>query len=71
MSEPAAFALTVVVPADANSARWCLAGVDQCWKMKAKTYKAEEKAQAEADYAKAREIYAKILSECTAPTPKP
>ena len=59
------------IRADANSARWCLAGVDQCWKMKAKTYKAEEKAQAEADYAKAREIYAKILSECTAPTPKP
>jgi hypothetical protein len=51
------------VRADANSARWCLAGVDQCWKTKAKTYKESEKAQAEADYAKARETYARILEE--------
>lgn len=52
------------VRADANSARWCLAGVEQCWKTKAKTYKESEKVQAEADYAKARETYSRILEEC-------
>lgn len=52
------------VRANADSARWCLAGVDQCWRTKAKTYKEAERVQAESDYAKAREVYTKILAEC-------
>jgi hypothetical protein len=47
-----------------HSAQWCLAGVDQCWKMKANTYAKEEREQAEADYQHARETYRRIEKEC-------
>ena len=51
------------IRANADSARWCLMGVEQCWKMKKPTYKKEELAQAEADYNHARKHYEKVLSE--------
>jgi hypothetical protein len=46
-----------------QSVEWCLAGVEQCWKMKAKTYKADERKEAEDDYNHARKVYSSILKE--------
>ncbi len=51
------------IRANADSARWCQMGVEQCWKMKKPTYKKEELAQAEADYDHARKHYSKVLEE--------
>jgi hypothetical protein len=50
------------IRASRDSARWCLAGVDQCWKMKAKTYKADERKQAADDYEAARKAYKAIIA---------
>jgi hypothetical protein len=52
------------IRASKDSAKWCLAGVDQCWKMKEKTYAQTEQEQARADYAHARREYQRILEEC-------
>lgn len=52
------------IRASRHSAQWCLAGVEQCWKMKEKTYRKEELKQALEDYATARATYSKILEEC-------
>jgi len=52
------------IRASKHSARWCLAGVEQCWKMKEKTYAQAEQEQAKADYAHARKEYQRILEEC-------
>jgi hypothetical protein len=38
------------IRASRASAEWCLAGVEQCWQMKRKTYHPSELKQAEADY---------------------
>jgi hypothetical protein len=46
-----------------DSIEWCQRGLEQCWKMKAPTYKPEEFAQAEQDYAAARQVYAQLLAE--------
>ncbi|MEO1528657.1 MAG: CehA/McbA family metallohydrolase [Planctomycetota bacterium] len=46
-----------------DSARWCLAGVEQCWKSKQPTYAAAEQADAEAAYEHARSVYASIVAE--------
>ena len=43
-----------------DSARWCLACVEQCWREKAVTYTGEERATAEADYAVAREFFSRV-----------
>jgi hypothetical protein len=43
-----------------DSARWCLACVEQCWREKAVTYTGEERATAEADYAVAREYFSRL-----------
>ena len=43
-----------------DSARWCLACVEQCWREKAVTYTSEERATAEADYAVARDFYGRL-----------
>jgi hypothetical protein len=51
------------IRANKHSAEWCLKGVDQCWKMKQKTYKPAEQKQAEADYEEARKVYKQILKE--------
>jgi hypothetical protein len=51
------------IRASRDSARWCLMGVDQCWKMKAKTYKKAEMKQAEEDYEAARKVYKAIVAD--------
>lgn len=51
------------IRASRHSAEWCLAGVEQCWKTKAATYRAAEKPQAEADYEHARKVYRRLIAE--------
>lgn len=51
------------IRASADSARWCVAGVEQCWKSKQHTYAKAELAEAEAAYQHAVDVYKKILSE--------
>ena len=46
-----------------DSARWCLAGVEQCWKSKRNTYSAEEQADAQAAYEHARNVYRRLIEE--------
>ena len=46
-----------------KSIEWCLKGVDQCWKSKERTYKADEKNDALAAYDHARKVYRQRLSE--------
>ena len=47
----------------AISARWCLAGVEQCWKSKQKFYAATEQDDARAAYDHARMVYRQLISE--------
>ncbi|MFO0927131.1 MAG: CehA/McbA family metallohydrolase [Gemmataceae bacterium] len=51
------------IRASRHSAEWCLAGVEQCWKTKASTYRAAEQAQAAADYDHARTVYRRLIAE--------
>jgi hypothetical protein len=51
------------IRASKDSVDWCLRGLEQCWKMKAPTYKGDEFAQAEQDYAAARSVYQQLLTE--------
>ena len=51
------------IRASNKSAQWCLAGVDQCWKEKQRTYKKAEMDDAKAAYDHAREVYRKIVAE--------
>ncbi len=51
------------IRANKASAEWCLAGVEQCWKSKRKTYHKNEQKQAEADYDHARKVYKAIIAE--------
>ncbi|MCS5560500.1 MAG: CehA/McbA family metallohydrolase, partial [Marinobacter nauticus] len=46
-----------------DSARWCLAGVEQCWKSKQKFYAATEQDDARAAYDHARMVYRQLISE--------
>ena len=46
-----------------DRARWCLAGVEQCWKSKQKTYAADEQADAKAAYDNARKVYSQLINE--------
>lgn len=46
-----------------DSARWCLAGVEQCWKSKQNTYSSDERADAETAYEHARQVYKRLISE--------
>ena len=46
------------------SAQWCLQCVEQCWKAKAHTYRADERVTAEADYATAKDVFRSIVAEC-------
>ena len=48
-----------------DSLRWCLAGVNQCWKSKQKVYDADEQDDAKAAYDHARGIYMKLIREAT------
>jgi hypothetical protein len=51
------------IRASRHSAQWCLAGVEQCWKSKARTYRRGEREQAKLDYDHARRVYGAILDE--------
>jgi hypothetical protein len=44
-----------------ESAQWCRASVEQCWKMKSSRIRASERPAAEAAYNAAREIYDRII----------
>jgi len=58
------FAIVDGKPIRANkaSAQWCLAGVEQCWKMKKGTYRKEEQEQAKSDYDHARKVFTGIAN---------
>jgi hypothetical protein len=53
------------IRASRQSARWCLAAVDQCWTEKAPKISKAELAEAQAAYDHAREVYAKLAEECS------
>jgi hypothetical protein len=53
------------IRASQQSARWCLAAVDQCWTQKAPKISKGELAEAQAAYDHAREVYAKLIAECS------
>lgn len=44
-----------------DSARWCLAGVEQCWKSKQSTYAEAEQEDASAAYEHARDMYRELI----------
>lgn len=46
-----------------DSARWCLAGVEQCWRSKQNTYAPAEQNDARAAYEHARGVYQKLILE--------
>ena len=46
-----------------DSARWCLAGVEQCWKSKQNTYEADEQADARAAFDHARKAFGQLIRE--------
>ena len=46
---------------EAKSAEWCLAALNQCWKMKEPNIKAEEKQAAAEAYEKSRKVYQKLI----------
>jgi hypothetical protein len=46
-----------------QSARWCLAAVDQCWLQKRDQIKPGERADAEVAYERARVVYRRLLDE--------
>jgi hypothetical protein len=51
------------IRASRRSVQWALDGVEQCWKEKARTYRKEERADAEAAYDHARKVYRDLLKE--------
>jgi len=52
------------IRASRDSARWCLAGVNQCWTQKAPKISKTELPDAKAAYDHAREVYTKLIAEC-------
>jgi len=52
------------IRASRQSARWCLAAVDQCWTQKAPKISKAELADAQVAYGHAREVYGKLVAEC-------
>ena len=51
------------IRASRRSAQWCIDGVEQCWKSKERTYKANELADALSAYDHARSTFRRLLSE--------
>ena len=47
--------------AEKQSAEWCLAALEQCWKMKAPNIRAEERNAAAEAYGKARKVYRGLI----------
>jgi len=52
------------IRASRESARWCLAGVNQCWTQKAPKISKAELPDARAAYDHAREVYTRLIAEC-------
>lgn len=52
------------IRASRESARWCLAGVNQCWTQKAPKISQKELPEAKDAYDHAREVYARLIAEC-------
>jgi len=52
------------IRASRESARWCLAGVNQCWTQKAPKISKAELPDAKAAYDHAREVYTQLIAEC-------
>jgi hypothetical protein len=52
------------IRASRQSAQWCLAAVNQCWTQKAPKISSAERPDAQKAYDHAREVYAKLISEC-------
>ena len=46
-----------------DSARWCLAGVEQCWKSKQNSYAESEQVDAKAAYDHARQVFRDLIRE--------
>ena len=55
------------IRASRRSAEWLRRGVDQCWKVKARTYAEAEMPQAIADYDHARQTFDRIIAESDVP----
>jgi hypothetical protein len=53
------------IRASRESAQCCLAGVNQCWTQKAPKISKAELPEAQAAYDHAREVYTKLIAECT------
>ena len=51
------------IRASRRSAEWCLKAVDQCWSQKSQRIAEKDRAQAEAAYEHARQVYRRILAE--------
>jgi hypothetical protein len=54
------------IRASKRSAKWCIQGIDKCWKEKVRGIRKSEQQEAKAAYDKARKAYEKILEECVA-----
>jgi hypothetical protein len=52
------------IRASRESARWCLAGVNQCWTQKASKISKAELPEAKAAYDHARDVYTRLIAEC-------
>jgi hypothetical protein len=52
------------IRASRESARWCLAGVNQCWSQKAPKISQAELPDAKAAYDHARKVYTQLIAEC-------
>ncbi|NBV25113.1 MAG: hypothetical protein EBS05_24735 [Proteobacteria bacterium] len=53
------------VRASKHSAEWCAKALELCWQQKERTYATAEKPQAKLDYEHARQVYRKLVAECT------
>ncbi|NDF01040.1 MAG: hypothetical protein EB034_22660 [Verrucomicrobia bacterium] len=53
------------VRASKHSAEWCAKALELCWQQKERTYATAEKPKAKLDYEHARQVYRKLVAECT------
>lgn len=54
------------IRASKRSAEWCRKSVEQCWSQKERTYAEAEMADAKAAYNHARQVYDRLITECSA-----
>jgi len=55
------------IRASRRSAEWCLTAVNQCWTQKAPAIRPSERADAQAAYDHAREVYKRLIAESSTP----